>query len=50
MIDVIELKAKAYDCIAQIEYYQTELKKLNAQIIEQMQKPSTDKTEDALAS
>ena len=29
---LIELKAKAYDCLAQLEYWQKELDRLNNQI------------------
>lgn len=35
---IIELKAKAYDILAQIEYLQKQLQETNAKIGEEMQK------------
>jgi hypothetical protein len=35
---LIELKASAYDCLAQIEYLQKQLQETNAKIAEELQK------------
>jgi hypothetical protein len=37
-MNVTELKAKAYDLLANIEYLQKQLQEVNQQIAEQMQK------------
>ncbi len=37
MQNIIELKAKAYDLLAQIDYLQNELKKTNEAILKAMQ-------------
>lgn len=37
-MNITELKAKAYDLLAQIEYIQVELQKVNRQIAEEHQK------------
>jgi len=39
---LIELKAQAYDIIAQIEYLQEQLKETNAKIGEELQKEKTE--------
>lgn len=44
---LIELKAKAYDLLAQIEYLQQELRKTNDQIAEEVQKSQTIEAEVA---
>lgn len=41
-MNLIELKAKAYDIIAQIEYLQEQLKETNAKIAEELQKEKTE--------
>jgi len=35
---LIELKASAYDCLAQIEYLQKQLQEINQKIAEELQK------------
>jgi hypothetical protein len=37
-MDIKELKASAYDCLAQIEYLQKQLAEINQKIAEAMQK------------
>ena len=39
---LIELKAQAYDILAQIEYLQKQLQETNAKIGEEMQKPKEE--------
>jgi len=39
---IIELKSKAYDIIAQIEYLQKQLQETNAKIGEEMQKEKNE--------
>lgn len=39
---VIELKAKAYDIMAQVQFLQNELQKLNQQIAEEASKEKKD--------
>jgi hypothetical protein len=35
---IVELKASAYDCLAQIEYLQKQLQEVNQKIAEELQK------------
>lgn len=42
-MNINELKAKAYDCIAQIEYWTIESKKANQAIAEYFAKEETNK-------
>ncbi|CAB4137659.1 hypothetical protein UFOVP321_51 [uncultured Caudovirales phage] len=35
---IVDLKASAYDCLAQIEYLQKQLQEINAKIAEELQK------------
>ena len=44
-MNVVELKAKAYDILANIEYLQGELRKVNRQIAEASVKPEEVKSE-----
>ncbi|CAB4137429.1 hypothetical protein UFOVP316_42 [uncultured Caudovirales phage] len=41
---ITELKAKAYDILAQLEYLQKELQQVNQQIAEQMKNEETTDT------
>lgn len=41
-MDLITLKAQAYDILAQIEYLQKQLQEVNAKIGEEIQKQQTD--------
>jgi len=41
-MNIIELKAKAYDILAQIEYLQKQLQETNAKIGEELQKENTE--------
>jgi hypothetical protein len=39
---LIELKAAAYDCLAQIEYLQKQLQEINQKIAEKLQKEKNE--------
>jgi hypothetical protein len=39
---LIELKASAYDCLAQIEYLQKQLQEINQKIAEELQKEKNE--------
>jgi hypothetical protein len=39
---LIELKASAYDCLAQIEYLQKQLQEVNQKIAEELQKEKNE--------
>jgi hypothetical protein len=39
---LIELKASAYDCLAQIEYLQKQLQEINQKIAEELQKEKAE--------
>jgi uncharacterized protein involved in exopolysaccharide biosynthesis len=39
---LIELKAQAYDCLAQIEYLQKQLQEINQKIAEELQKEKNE--------
>jgi len=41
-MDLITLKAQAYDILAQIEYLQKQLQEVNAKIGEEIQKQQTE--------
>jgi hypothetical protein len=41
-MNLIELKAQAYDILAQIEYLQKQLQETNAKIGEEMQEPKEE--------
>lgn len=41
-MNLIELKASAYDCLAQIEYLQKQLQEVNQKIAEELQKAKED--------
>jgi len=41
-MNLIELKAQAYDILAQIEYLQKQLQETNAKIGEELQKEKTE--------
>lgn len=48
MKQLIELKAQAYDALAQIEYYQKRLQEINAQIAQvaaDLQTPASEEVE-----
>lgn len=45
-MNVIELKAKAYDTLAEIEFLQARLRELNAQIAKLSQEKPADKSEE----
>ena len=39
---LVELKASAYDCLAQIEYLQKQLQEINQKIAEEIQKEKNE--------
>jgi hypothetical protein len=39
---LVELKASAYDCLAQIEYLQKQLQEINQKIAEELQKEKNE--------
>ena len=39
---IVDLKASAYDCLAQIEYLQKQLQEINQKIAEELQKEKTE--------
>jgi len=39
---IVELKASAYDCLAQIEYLQKQLQEINQKIAEELQKEKNE--------
>jgi hypothetical protein len=39
---LVELKASAYDCLAQIEYLQKQLQEVNQKIAEELQKEKNE--------
>jgi hypothetical protein len=41
-MNLIELKASAYDCLAQIEYLQKQLQEINQKIAEELQKEKAE--------
>jgi hypothetical protein len=41
-MNLIELKASAYDCLAQIEYLQKQLQEINQKIAEELQKEKNE--------
>jgi hypothetical protein len=41
-MDLITLKASAYDCLAQIEYLQKQLQEINQKISEEIQKQNNE--------
>jgi hypothetical protein len=41
-MDLITLKASAYDCLAQIEYLQKQLQEINQKIAEELQKEKNE--------
>ena len=41
-MNLIELKASAYDCLAQIEYLQKQLQEVNQKIAEKLQKEKNE--------
>lgn len=46
MQNIIELKAKAYDLLAQIDYLQNELKKTNEAILKAIQEEQSKENEN----
>ena len=47
-MNLTELKAKAYDILAQLEYLQKELQQVNQQIAEQMKNEETSDSNSVL--
>ena len=39
---IVDLKASAYDCLAQIEYLQKQLQEVNQKIAEELQKEKNE--------
>ena len=39
---IVELKASAYDCLAQIEYLQKQLQEINQKIAEELKKEKNE--------
>lgn len=39
---IVDLKASAYDCLAQIEYLQKQLQEINQKISEELQKEKNE--------
>ncbi|MGL4790316.1 MAG: hypothetical protein ACRCW1_02810 [Anaerotignaceae bacterium] len=39
---IVDLKASAYDCLAQIEYLQKQLQEINQKIAEELQKEKNE--------
>jgi hypothetical protein len=39
---LVEMKASAYDCLAQIEYLQKQLQEINQKIAEELQKEKNE--------
>jgi len=41
-MNIVDLKASAYDCLAQIEYLQKQLQEINQKIAEELQKEKNE--------